>query len=98
MFSIKAWVSKFAPAKSAADTLIDLGVPMGLVLASIHERRDAFRRIFQEAMPNGDAAPPMVLAVMFPLAFVASTTLTRVMRVVPRATEPSAAKSLISGR
>jgi len=30
-------------------------VPMGLVLASIHERRDAFRRIFQEAMPDGEA-------------------------------------------
>ena len=39
----------------AENTLVDLGVPMGLVLASIHERRDAFRRIFQEAMPNGDA-------------------------------------------
>ena len=39
----------------AENTLVDLGVPMGLVLASIHERRDAFRRIFQEAMPDGDA-------------------------------------------
>lgn len=39
----------------AENTLVDLGVPMGLVLASIHERRDAFRRIFQEAMPEGDA-------------------------------------------
>ncbi len=40
----------------AENTLVDLGVPMGLVLASIHERRDAFRRIFQEAMPDGDDA------------------------------------------
>jgi CPA2 family monovalent cation:H+ antiporter-2 len=40
----------------AENTLVDLGVPMGLVLASIHERRDRFRRVFQEAMPDG-AAP-----------------------------------------
>jgi CPA2 family monovalent cation:H+ antiporter-2 len=40
----------------AENTLVDLGVPMGLVLASIHERRDAFRRIFQDAMPDSDAA------------------------------------------
>lgn len=38
----------------AENTLIDLGVPMGLVLASIHERRDQFRKVFQEAMPDGD--------------------------------------------
>jgi len=37
----------------AENTLVDLGVPMGLVLASIHERRDAFRKLFQEAMPDG---------------------------------------------
>ncbi|MGV8928415.1 MAG: cation:proton antiporter [Brevundimonas sp.] len=36
------------------NTLVDLGVPMGLVLASIHERRDRFRKLFQEAMPDGD--------------------------------------------
>ena len=36
----------------AENTLVDLGVPMGLVLASIHERRDRFRKIFQEAMPD----------------------------------------------
>jgi monovalent cation:H+ antiporter-2, CPA2 family len=36
------------------NTLVDLGVPMGLVLASIHERRDRFRKLFQEAMPEGD--------------------------------------------
>ncbi len=40
----------------AENTLIDLGVPMGLVLASIHERRDRFRKVFQEAMP--DSAVP----------------------------------------
>ena len=40
----------------AENTLVDLGVPMGLVLASIHERRDAFRRIFQEAMPGSEHA------------------------------------------
>ena len=39
----------------AENTLIDLGVPMGLVLASIHERRDQFRKVFQAAMPDGDA-------------------------------------------
>lgn len=42
----------------AENTLVDLGVPMGLVLASIHERRDAFRKLFQEAMPGGEAARP----------------------------------------
>jgi monovalent cation:H+ antiporter-2, CPA2 family len=38
----------------AENTLVDLGVPMGLVLASIHEKRDEFRRVFQAAMPEGD--------------------------------------------
>lgn len=32
--------------------LVDLGVPMGLVLASIHERRDAYRAVFQAAQPE----------------------------------------------
>lgn len=36
----------------AENTLVDLGVPMGLVLASIHERRDQFRQVFQAAMPG----------------------------------------------
>ena len=35
----------------AENTLVDLGVPMGLVLASIHERRDQFRQVFQAATP-----------------------------------------------
>ncbi len=39
----------------AENALVDLGVPMGLVLASIHERRDAFRKVFQEAMPDSNA-------------------------------------------
>ncbi len=30
----------------AENTLIDLGVPMGLVLASVHEQRDVFRQMF----------------------------------------------------
>lgn len=38
----------------AENTLVDLGVPMGRVLASIHERRDQFRKLFQEAMPESD--------------------------------------------
>ena len=42
----------------AENTLIDLGVPMGLVLASIHERRDQFRKVFQEAMPDRAAPRP----------------------------------------
>ncbi|PZO05546.1 MAG: potassium transporter TrkA [Alphaproteobacteria bacterium] len=37
----------------AENTLVDLGVPMGLVLASIHERRDRYRKLFQAAMPDG---------------------------------------------
>jgi CPA2 family monovalent cation:H+ antiporter-2 len=41
----------------AENTLVDLGVPMGLVLASIHERRDRFRTLFQEAMPDNLARP-----------------------------------------
>jgi CPA2 family monovalent cation:H+ antiporter-2 len=36
----------------AENTLVDLGVPMGLVLASIHERRDKYRAIFQAAIPE----------------------------------------------
>ena len=36
----------------AENTLVDLGVPMGLVLASVHEKRDQFRKLFQDAMPE----------------------------------------------
>lgn len=36
----------------AENTLVDLGVPMGLVLASIHERRDQYRAVFQAAIPE----------------------------------------------
>lgn len=42
----------------AENTLVDLGVPMGLVLASIHERRDRFRQLFQEAVPEDRRARP----------------------------------------
>ncbi|MDB5421368.1 MAG: sodium/hydrogen exchanger [Brevundimonas sp.] len=35
----------------AENTLVDLGIPMGLVLASIHEKRDVFRALFQAAVP-----------------------------------------------
>ena len=42
----------------AENTLVDLGVPMGLVLASIHERRDGFRKAFQTAAPDGRGARP----------------------------------------
>ena len=33
----------------AENTLVDIGVPMGLVIASIHEQRDEFRKLFQES-------------------------------------------------
>ncbi|MFN3352791.1 MAG: cation:proton antiporter [Brevundimonas sp.] len=36
----------------AENTLVDLGVPMGLVLATVHERRDRFRQVFQAAAPE----------------------------------------------
>lgn len=42
----------------AENTLVDLGVPMGLVLASIHERRDAYRQIFQAAQPEENRRRP----------------------------------------
>jgi monovalent cation:H+ antiporter-2, CPA2 family len=34
--------------------LVDVGVPMGLVIASIHERREEFRETLK---PKGDAKP-----------------------------------------
>ena len=45
----------------AENLLVDLGVPMGLVLASIHERRDAFRAVFQAATPEGRRGPTRAL-------------------------------------
>lgn len=42
----------------AENTLVDLGVPMGLVLASIHERRDQYRQLFQAAAPEGRGDRP----------------------------------------
>lgn len=35
----------------AENVLVDVGVPMGVVLASIHEKRDVFRAVFQAAIP-----------------------------------------------
>jgi CPA2 family monovalent cation:H+ antiporter-2 len=45
----------------AENTLVDLGVPMGVVLASVHERRDAFRKTFQAAMPETRRRPARAL-------------------------------------
>ncbi|MBX3477030.1 MAG: cation:proton antiporter [Brevundimonas sp.] len=42
----------------AENTLVDLGVPMGLVLASVHEKREQFRTVFQAAAPAGRARRP----------------------------------------
>lgn len=33
----------------AENTLVDLGVPMGYVIASIHEQREEFRKLFQDS-------------------------------------------------
>jgi len=33
----------------AENTLVDLGVPMGFVIASVHEQREEFRKLFQES-------------------------------------------------
>ena len=35
----------------AENVLVDVGIPMGLVLASIHHKRDVFRDVFQAAIP-----------------------------------------------
>ncbi|WP_296816867.1 cation:proton antiporter [Brevundimonas sp.] len=45
----------------AENTLVDLGVPMGLVLASIHQKREDFRRIFQAAAPDDRNRPTRAL-------------------------------------
>ncbi len=42
----------------AENTLVDLGVPMGLVLASIHERRDQYRAVFAAAAPEDRKGRP----------------------------------------
>ena len=36
--------------------LVDIGVPMGLVIASIHERRDEFRAILKKTDKPGEQA------------------------------------------
>jgi CPA2 family monovalent cation:H+ antiporter-2 len=43
----------------AENTLVDLGVPMGLVIASIHEKREEYRRMLQESVPEG--RPPRAI-------------------------------------
>ena len=45
----------------AENTLVDIGVPMGLVIASIHERREEFRKLFR-AKIDGDREPRAVRA------------------------------------
>jgi len=42
----------------AENVLVDLGVPMGLVLASVHEKRDEFRAVFQAAAPENRQGRP----------------------------------------
>ncbi|WP_421730216.1 cation:proton antiporter [Brevundimonas sp.] len=42
----------------AENVLVDLGVPMGLVLASVHEKRDEFRAVFQAASPENRQGRP----------------------------------------
>ncbi|MDP8916092.1 MAG: potassium transporter TrkA, partial [Pseudomonadota bacterium] len=43
----------------AENTLVDIGVPMGLVIASIHQRREEFRDLFR-AKIEGDREPRAV--------------------------------------
>jgi CPA2 family monovalent cation:H+ antiporter-2 len=45
----------------AENALVDLGIPMGLVLASIHQKREDFRKTFQAAMPEGRKRPTRAL-------------------------------------
>ncbi|MBN8553144.1 MAG: cation:proton antiporter [Caulobacterales bacterium] len=45
----------------AENALVDLGIPMGLVLASIHQKREEFRKVFQASMPEGRKRPTRAL-------------------------------------
>jgi CPA2 family monovalent cation:H+ antiporter-2 len=45
----------------AENALVDIGIPMGPVIASIHERREEFRRLFREKK-EGDREPRAVRA------------------------------------
>lgn len=45
----------------AENALVDLGVPMGLVLATIHQKREDFRKVFQDAAPEGRTRPTRAL-------------------------------------
>jgi CPA2 family monovalent cation:H+ antiporter-2 len=38
--------------------LVDIGVPMGLVIASIHERRDEFRAMLKKSDGAGGETKP----------------------------------------
>ncbi len=40
----------------AENTLVDIGVPMGLVIASIHQRREEYRNLFRDKI-EGDREP-----------------------------------------
>ncbi len=42
--------------------LVDIGVPMGHVIASIHERRDEFRKVLRRAQATGGATQPQFRA------------------------------------
>lgn len=42
----------------AENVLVDLGVPMGHVIASVHERRDGFRKLFTDAAPKERRSRP----------------------------------------
>lgn len=50
----------------AENALVDLGVPMGLVLASIHQKREDFRKVFQDAAPEGRTRPTRALRARTP--------------------------------
>jgi CPA2 family monovalent cation:H+ antiporter-2 len=45
----------------AENILVDIGVPMGLVIASIHEKRDEYRALFRSKI-EGDREPRAVRA------------------------------------
>ncbi|HTM80748.1 cation:proton antiporter [Asticcacaulis sp.] len=57
----------------AENTLIDLGVPMGLVLASVHERRDVFRKMFGIRKPEPIRSERSLEAVALAMAEKAGT-------------------------
>ena len=44
--------------------LVDMGIPMGLVIASIHAKRDEYRKALQLADGNGEARIPRAASSM----------------------------------